>query len=186
MRNGNHIFPLRQPKTGIVLTVPMRNGNASFVSEVVSSFLSFLPYLWGMETLFLCRHVSIFFRFLPYLWGMETLVCMSSQRITLRSYRTYEEWKPTFSEYIATLSVCSYRTYEEWKQDTVATDWHTKEEFLPYLWGMETQAVSWRIRAIGKFLPYLWGMETFESIACGQHDTRFLPYLWGMETSEIH
>ena len=35
-------------------------------------WFSFLPYLWGMETVFLYIFHYIYYWFLPYLWGMET------------------------------------------------------------------------------------------------------------------
>jgi len=36
----------------------------------------------------------------------------------LRSYRTYEEWKPNFANDNKYGNICSYRTYEEWKRDS--------------------------------------------------------------------
>ncbi len=55
-------------------------------------------------------------------------------------------------------------------------------QFLPYLWGMETIS---KLRTPVRepwFLPYLWGMETCLTSTQDQTHPRFLPYLWGMET----
>jgi len=103
-----------------VLTVPMRNGNP-FPCKLLS----------------LCPNT-----FLPYLWGMETSYSRQpSESPSLRSYRTYEEWKP--STWVSTSVLSMFK-------------------FLPYLWGMET-TLRWHRppRACHGFLPYLWGMETF-------------------------
>jgi len=35
------------------------------------------------------------------------------------------------------------------------------DQFLPYLWGMETDENVKKLKALQTFLPYLWGMETF-------------------------
>jgi len=75
-----------------VLTVPMRNGNLTASAA--------------------CQFVL---GFLPYLWGMETHACPIVQGIFVRSYRTYEEWKPAVRGFIVLGIASSYRTYEEWK-----------------------------------------------------------------------
>ena len=94
MRNGNALVILFMLCSYIVLTVPMRNGNFSmlgitspwysssyrtyeewkrFVNEDNTiAKLSFLPYLWGMETHIPDINKSHNNTFLPYLWGMET------------------------------------------------------------------------------------------------------------------
>ena len=97
------------------------------------------------------------------------------------SYRTYEEWKLVAYLYLSIaqrvltvpmrngnrrkckeakgLTNGSYRTYEEWKHNKAINN-TTKYEFLPYLWGMETNVLHTQTRKDKKFLPYLWGMET--------------------------
>ncbi len=85
---------------------------------VIISFthtLTFLPYLWGMETASprtesdpleyvltvpmrngnqeTQAQLAELVEFLPYLWGMETIFNFQSNRLISRSYRTYEEWK---------------------------------------------------------------------------------------------
>jgi len=81
-------------------------------------------------------------------------------------------------------------------------------QFLPYLWGMETEGDAQKHDTGTKFLPYLWGMETTIRVDCsircefGSYRTyeewkphlvllhsisrnSFLPYLWGMETPNV-
>ena len=70
MRNGNNLSTTFSISLFQVLTVPMRNGNFKNILNWKHKF-KFLPYLWGMETNFLCH-------------------CLP---VRLRSYRTYEEWK---------------------------------------------------------------------------------------------
>ncbi len=71
----------------------MRNGNTDPKILALAPVFQFLPYLWGMETLF-----RYFF--------LHTLTC---------SYRTYEEWKHGKKFRALTVKYSSYRTYEEWK-----------------------------------------------------------------------
>jgi len=84
-----------------------KNGNA---------WISFLPYLWGMETRSQSSCVIHYPLFLPYLWGMETCVFWVYRLWFLCSYRTYEEWKRDNALRIFDTSFRSYRTYEEWKR----------------------------------------------------------------------
>ncbi len=206
MRNGNlvgtnHVFPWL-----IVLTVPMRNGNHGIPSvltirtgsyrtyeewkhgipcKATGEFIAFLPYLWGMETKKKFSFIILLLQFLPYLWGMETRV-RKSARINAfqRSYRTYEEWKPSSG-----LSALQ-------QQST----------FLPYLWGMET-LIQWsESKKIEKVLtvpmrngnnPCATPQKSFgrhssyrtyeewkqwRSSSTNKAIPLFLPYLWGMET----
>ena len=74
MRNGNMSNNLPTKKISNVLTVPMRNGNNASSSKSFNDSYQFLPYLWGMETVFLLPKACWF----------------------VRSYRTYEEWKLAF------------------------------------------------------------------------------------------
>ena len=110
-----------------------------------------------------------------------------------------------FSSSCAFFNAGSYRTYEEWKHTPSFTSPTNAFGFLPYLWGMETNIIRWRISILFKFLPYLWGMETQSHTAdrpsksrgsyrtyeewkptqideTQQQEQGFLPYLWGMET----
>ena len=103
---------------GIVLILPMRNGNFCIFYIKFFYRFSFLSYLWGMETwdlflvhlcvcsssyptyeewkqLIIKRKIYNVKMFLSYLWGMETNFSYSklSSSIIFRSYPTYEEWK---------------------------------------------------------------------------------------------
>jgi len=64
-------------------------------SNLFNTFSAFLPYLWGMETSYSTEFEHVTWTFLPYLWGMETIHQQLSHHHIIRSYRTYEEWKPT-------------------------------------------------------------------------------------------
>jgi len=50
MRNGNITITGLFFEYVSVLTVPMRNGNPVLLTSFLPCLLSFLPYLWGMET----------------------------------------------------------------------------------------------------------------------------------------
>ena len=80
--------------------------------------LSFLNFLWGMETS--CKYIKhpCLFVFLNFLWGMET--SDPGTRIVVR------------------------------------------KQFLNFLWGMETPIISSKTFVASRFLNFLWGMETAE------------------------
>jgi len=164
----------------------------------------FLPYLWGMETKWWWLQHSYLGRFLPYLWGMETVIVYHTPFLQfLRSYRTYEEWKPGLSFEYVSYNSSSYRTYEEWKRE-IAEKQEEIDKVLtvpmrngnysgssmsnnsssvltvPMRNGNRYQLQMPTI--VGKFLPYLWGMETCDKLLLHQYPQQFLPYLWGMET----
>jgi len=46
---------------------------------------------------------------------METAFWQYKKQADVRSYRTYEEWKPAFNVGPCACHTSSYRTYEEWK-----------------------------------------------------------------------
>ena len=71
MRNGNPFFVNPSWSRYLVLTVPMRNGNVP-KRRSHNPPTRFLPYLWGMETLYFYCRIRNEYQFLPYLWGMET------------------------------------------------------------------------------------------------------------------
>ena len=124
--------------TRLVLTVPMRNGNIPLIF-IFNNSSEFLPYLWGMETRespsgkrkglevltvpmrngnALCQGpLATLYRVLTVpMRNGNLLVLRFSLRFSLRSYRTYEEWKPSLITSILCGGFRSYRTYEEWKQ----------------------------------------------------------------------
>ena len=124
----------------------MRNGNRPWKSKFFITSSRFLPYLWGMETVSF-SHFHIYH--------------------LIRSYRTYEEWKPERKGGDCMDKLGSYRTYEEWKHTDFRIGWVTTTNVLtvPMRNGNSLpsfSALSPKIR----FLPYLWGMETENPKTC--------------------
>jgi len=139
-----------ESKQGVptVLTVPMRNGNSISFVTVPSGFVGVLT--------------------VPMRNGNRCMTCHCPHHRRLRSYRTYEEWKPpSIAElrdkaWVLTVpmrngnrkqyrtsfrcTISSYRTYEEWKPTMSGLESFQNLAFLPYLWGMETQSF--------KFVPF--------------------------------
>ena len=99
----------------------------------------------------------------------------------------------------------SYRTYEEWKLHKECQQSSSFQQFLPYLWGMETCFTICHLPhlPLGSYRTYeewkLLGIDVLVQFqACSyrtyeewklqfQADSTilvhwFLPYLWGMET----
>ena len=95
----------------------MRNWNMvwSFLSS--GSYLSFLSYLWGIETY---KNISKKIKPLP---GF---------------YRTYEELKLSIPKKSQAISQGFYRTYEELKLSENSFFITSSPMFLSYLWGIET------------------------------------------------
>jgi len=127
MRNGNICLAVVGFSQYLVLTVPMRNGNTPENKTAALHTHTFLPYLWGMETLVTKNFVRLWIMFLPYLWGMETLQWCVPQ------------WKDAqFLPYLWGME--THITLHCW--------WHVRW-FLPYLWGMETDiCVSINVRVL--------------------------------------
>ena len=74
----------------------------------------------------------------------------------------------------------SYRTYEEWKLRRSQKWCWIHFQFLPYLWGMETEEFLLHVEEFFfLFLPYLWGMETRCGVAYAEG-----PYLCSYRTYE--
>ncbi len=105
------------------------------------------PPLWGL------------FSFLPYLWGMETMQTFHNLYKVLCFYLTYEEWKLLFDHWNSKIFRGFYLTYEEWKhvygKDIIA---HASVFTLPMRNGNYTKRQEFK--RLEAFLPYLWGMET--------------------------
>ena len=159
-----------------------------------------------METKKLSIHFSeLGGEFLPYLWGMETAWHMGpSLQYRLRSYRTYEEWKPMIMAVwirrfgVLTVpmrngnlvrvsidvltDVSSYRTYEEWKPDKpIPLDSKSTSSYRTY--------EEWKLIVIfwithTKIRSYRTYEEWKQNGYCDVESLwiLFLPYLWGMET----
>ena len=57
------------------------------------------------------------------------------------------------------------------------------QEFVSYLWGIETSNIRSSGSTIKMFVSYLWGIETIqEALQMGRYKP-FVSYLWGIETS---
>ena len=141
----------------------MRDWNSVLITSIVATRVSFLSYLWGIETSTAiqtgCHRLLVFIvpmrdwnitsastawptaRFLSYLWGIET-----AQRYSV-DYRWF-----VFLSYlwgIETRFICCtnqqnksfYRTYEGLKRSPVIRYWNVTPAFLSYLWGIETQQI---------------------------------------------
>jgi len=155
---SSSVLPL---SSAFVLTVPMRNGNQT-MHDILQKVGEFLPYLWGMETRYLCHRIAFsnyvltvpmrngnrgrnLCKVLTFLSSYRTyeewkpLDTISSGRWNEGSYRTYEEWKPIYVKDADNGVVGSYRTYEEWKLLSKSLIMKLGTMFLPYLWGMETR-----------------------------------------------
>ena len=163
-----------------------------------------------METFILVSPCAFKVTFLSYLWGMETLSVLILKAILWCSYPTYEEWKRrrnnslskkattvlilpmrngNFSHYsfkYVAEAHSSYPTYEEWKRLVYShyvfvgkCSYPTYEEWKPFLrydcsklWIVlilpmrNGNVINQSIPPIslGAFLSYLWGMETFKSV----------------------
>jgi len=187
-----------------VLTVPMRNGNTS-PPILIRFSIMFLPYLWGMETFLYSVAVNGKIQFLPYLWGMETREWRVLVAVTLRSYRTYEEWKHIKDVFV----VC----YEIW---VLTVPMRNGNFTNPIFQNGENGVLTVPMRN-GNFqfswnasIPSISSYRTYEEWKPGNHafllvdspgsyrtyeewkpkqiyhrngiDFEFLPYLWGMET----
>ena len=143
MRNGNAPIILIGELSTRVLILPMRNGNVGRTTRVPEAHMSFLSYLWGMETDAIHYELARRFEFLSYLWGMETWygVCYVD-KLVIRSYPTYEEWKPA--------SCCFWNAF-------------FNVLILPMRNGNMIMCCT--VMLCGMFLSYLWGMETISSLA---------------------
>ena len=162
MRNGNIHKILINLCVFSVLILPMRNGNLVFL-------LLLLLFL-------------LFVLILPMRNGNYQKYIFVSVFLYLRSYPTYEEWKPF-------------------------NDWQTRKKiwkFLSYLWGMETLQIHHNNRRVLSSYPTYeeWKLSTSSpcliflfivlilpmrngNIRRNKLQTwrpEFLSYLWGMET----
>ena len=139
MRNWNPFLCERQENVFLVFTVPMRNWNynSSWTSKYI--FLSFLQYLWGIETS-------------PF----SQLVIVDGKGF----YSTYEELKHFCGCRLSDIMERFYSTYEELKHALAITGKPSKVGFLQYLWGIETFVVKLFKLVNIMFLQYLWGIET--------------------------
>ena len=160
----------------------MRNWNRQKAREI-SDWLSFLQYLWGIETVAtiyvatICtgfystyEELKLFnivitniitYMFLQYLWGIETVQRKEEISVIDKVFTVpMRNWNRLF-----------------WTMNNL-----NLLPFLQYLWGIETHKVSTKLGNRCQFLQYLWGIET--PTGCFPISTflSFLQYLWGIET----
>ena len=165
----------------------MRNGNYSKHRCSMLQNLTFLSYLWGMETG--SRNT----------WSGQSSRCSYptyeewkphfcfwySRCSTYRSYPTYEEWKLPKTSFSFLKECSSYPTYEEWKHHSLYDILSNTTGFLSYLWGMETIfnfffCNSFKYRS---YPTYEEWKPNFSSPSFVIISVLFLSYLWGMETT---
>ena len=141
MRNGNKLSVVRTSKTNGVCSIPMRNGNLEGRQKAPFAPLTFVAYLWGMETnFFLLFRRDSKCEFVAYLWGMET---------GMRIHPVSGVRK--FVAYLWGMETRLSLTY---------LPFHLTA-FVAYLWGMETFREPIIYFHPQKFVAYLWGMETY-------------------------
>ena len=102
-----------------IFTLPMRHWNSYLPLPKVGLLCGFLPYLWGIETIYWL----ILFNILDYF------------------YPTYEALKQFKVIYFHFYLLNFYPTYEALKPMPAQKTGHTDFLFLPYLWGIETPAL---------------------------------------------
>ncbi len=162
MRNGNSLSK-HNGGDGMFWFLPYLWGMETASRWVLDwSCIVFLPYLWGMETLrctkgFISdyfvltvpmRNGNLHIRIKDWkkarvltvpMRNGNTIMGSTYPNASIRSYRTYEEWK-LLNLVLAVVQVIhrSYRTYEEWKPEKSGRMKPQEFSFLPYLWGMET------------------------------------------------
>ena len=213
MRNGNSIFSkLSTSSTSSVLILPMRNGNlfSSNISEIffivlilpmrngngisipvvsVKILVSFLSYLWGMETT--RRHLNsqklVVFPFLVLILPMRNgnfplsalvlfflLVLIlpmrngnrnKSPKVTLLSIATVlilpmRNGNLTHSGIYCTSLPGSYPTYEEWKLFIKCDPDERRLVLILPMRNGNNISISSCFTVYTSFLSYLWGMET--------------------------
>jgi len=160
----------------------MRNGN---IRKTAGSFTvtTFLPYLWGMETINnpIMEYKITIVLTVPMRNGNGNNIARARARV-FGSYRTYEEWKHATVSTFSAHAFCSYRTYEEWKQCSLA-------RMQIFLHSSYRTYEEWKHGSVGgAMLPFLSSYRTYEewklpkSLLLFLGFAKFLPYLWGMET----
>ena len=145
-----------------VCILPMRDRNVGSAVTTFEMSVSFVSYLWGIET-FLCRH----FRRMNYGW-----VCILPMRD--RNSLLFIYLPSIFSTFVSYL----------WGIETRRSIPHhlSRGMFVSYLWGIETPSISSIDTVLAKFVSYLWGIETIFSIYSSCFSSVFVSYLWGIET----
>ena len=122
MRDWNDSVICDDNMNVMVYRIPMRDWNLSCSLLCWISCLSFIEYLWGIETRKFIVQLQEYGMFIEYLWGIET-----SQSSHTHGSRT------KFIEYlwgIETGHYCHFLLQQS--------------SFIEYLWGIETMICWWR------------------------------------------
>jgi len=101
--------------------------------------------------------------FLPYLWGMETLYGRGGVASRYGSYRTYEEWK---RHYDVSKKICPQVLTVPMRNGNTSTGGVSEATLNQVLTvPMRNGNIKFRRKCkhFHRFLPYLWGMETNSS-----------------------
>jgi len=137
MRNGNQRVNIIFISLKYLFILPMRNGNLFLNPQTICSILSFLSYLWGMET---------WYRTIPY----------QSQSTF---YPTYEEWKLRLSIFKFPNLFLFILPMRNGNENMASAGF--KDVWL-FILPMRNGNQYHRFVNIAHkyFLSYLWGMET--------------------------
>ena len=138
MRHWNCLSQRMRETTSSVFTLPMRHWNFNLMASSI--------YLRSVFTLPM-RHWNFF----PILRAWSLIVVFT---LPMRHWNSicFSSWVFYFESF--------YPTYEALKLEPPDKISISPTEFLPYLWGIETDASMLpRYHEYG-FLPYLWGIET--------------------------
>ena len=160
MRNWNPVqwICIRLPQW--VFIVPMRNWNWSRTGFQWCAW-QFLSYLWGIETrvnllpsepfstvfivpmrnwnFFLASLQFYLCRFLSYLWGIETRDKQREECGDLVFIVPMRNWNSFYRSLYSCRKYSFYRTYEELKHFLPFAFIGKGNQFLSYLWGIETR-----------------------------------------------
>ena len=190
-----------------VLTVPMRNGNTTPL-QILSSQVKFLPYLWGMETLFRYFFLHTLTSFLPYLWGMETPVRTVSI-VYFPKFLPYlwgmETWKGYYISQVSTsVLTVPMRNGNPARERSMPSNCfvltvpmrngnrETSEKQFFQMWVLTVPMRNGNITHL-IFLSHHHHVLTvpMRNGNCNNsplpaRGIEFLPYLWGMETESTH
>jgi len=190
-----------------IFTLPMRNWNSLFITSFSSLLISFLLYLWGIETnnRFFRGGFKMHFYFTYEELKLNTVVC--SFGTNKNFYFTYEELKlrriaRSEARYLNIFTL----PMRNWNLNLRVSNQVLSTSFLLYLWGIETlyhlyykyqkdniftlPMRNWNDTSfliliwlsLIAFLLYLWGIETLTLISRPFKISSFLLYLWGIET----
>jgi len=117
MRNWNKRLLVQFPNALVVFIVPMRNWNSYSVKSQQIAIMSFLSYLWGIETnfhLWITPFPPLVFIVPMRNWNISNTLLLI--KIPPCFYRTYEELKRSLESKDFPPEMRFYRTYEELKR----------------------------------------------------------------------